>query len=897
MNTKLKDGGVYIDWASLTDIRAWIYSDAQKALAGRADVTIDQEDSTKAVLVYAGTKAQYPGINRLIIQARYNGSLKTYDRPVFNFVARTAEATGNVTIDDPETNVEIEVQDVSSSILDATIAAAITAAVRAEEAAAAAEHMVDIHQGPPGPAGKAPYIDETTGSWFVWDDQTEQYVDSGSPAQGPTGNGIASWSVVESQEDGGSNVVTVVFTNGDSESFTVKNGNTGATPNLTIGTVETGAAGSQAEATINGTAANPVLNLRIPQGAPGVVQAKYVQVEVLPTASASTMDALYLVPSELNVANVYDVYYTSQVGRDTYSWIMLCTTQINLADYATKEEVAQLELKVDDLELAKSYTVEGGTSPNLFDKTTMIDGFISENYGSIGSNEGSKTSAPIPVIPGHYYLISGRTLTGVYSMRCLDANLSNSWMTPCVASTGDSYAKFALPDEAGNARVVNGQFKVPSGAAYVQITIKYDTTNGSPDAVMVTHLGDTYSANPPAPEYQPYGTDFKIKRSALPESLEEDLDGMQNEIDEVSDHFDKVESPNLFNKDNPLVKSGYYSADGVFHANVNHYSVTHPIALKAGVEYKAVYPDGLGASNTCIAIVDADNNPTGTKLIGTISGGYIIVTPSSDVLVSYNCGYDGEDTLMVCKSADYPAEYTPYYSYTRLADIVMDTNLTGKSVIFTGDSICQATLDTPSGAGWAKRIGDKYGMIWQNKGINGGTLIDKDLVGSSFTISDTDFGTGADYIILEGGTNDADRIGSIIDGTTPAYYGSYSETGYSDNFTNDTFCGAVEYLLKKVVSTYPTAKVGFIIAPKMGVSNDYTKEGNNRRAYFETIIKLCKKWGVPVLNLWDECTMNPKLPAHYTADDHGLFYYDGQHPVKAGYDFITPIIEAWMETL
>lgn len=46
-------------------------------------------------------------------------------------------------------------------------------------------------------------------------------------------------------------------------------GATGATPNMTIGTVETLQEGSQATATITGTTANPVLNLGIPVGATG----------------------------------------------------------------------------------------------------------------------------------------------------------------------------------------------------------------------------------------------------------------------------------------------------------------------------------------------------------------------------------------------------------------------------------------------------------------------------------------------------------------------------------------------------------------------------------------------------------------------------------------------------
>ena len=49
-------------------------------------------------------------------------------------------------------------------------------------------------------------------------------------------------------------------------------GETGATPNLTIGTVTTGTEGSQATATISGTAENPILNLTIPRGMTGKVE-------------------------------------------------------------------------------------------------------------------------------------------------------------------------------------------------------------------------------------------------------------------------------------------------------------------------------------------------------------------------------------------------------------------------------------------------------------------------------------------------------------------------------------------------------------------------------------------------------------------------------------------------
>ena len=106
--------------------------------------------------------------------------------------------------------------------------ASTAATNRANDAAAAAEHMVDIHQGPQGPEGK-PAVLGNNGNWWTWDEDTEQYVDTGQRAQGPTG----------------------------------------ATPNFSIGTVTTGAAGSQAAATITGTTDNPALNLTIPKGDKG----------------------------------------------------------------------------------------------------------------------------------------------------------------------------------------------------------------------------------------------------------------------------------------------------------------------------------------------------------------------------------------------------------------------------------------------------------------------------------------------------------------------------------------------------------------------------------------------------------------------------------------------------
>ena len=142
--TRLKDGGIYVDWSLMKDIRVFIYSDAQKAMAGRCTVSVSTEDPSILVCEYAATKPQYLGVNRIVVQCRYHDRIKTYDKPAFRIVRTTDEVDGEmVELDDPIVDIELEVQDVSSSILDAAIAACVKVTAEAKD-------VVDVHRGPEG---------------------------------------------------------------------------------------------------------------------------------------------------------------------------------------------------------------------------------------------------------------------------------------------------------------------------------------------------------------------------------------------------------------------------------------------------------------------------------------------------------------------------------------------------------------------------------------------------------------------------------------------------------------------------------------------------------------------------------------------------------------------------
>ena len=85
--------------------------------------------------------------------------------------------------------------------------------------------------------------------------------------QGETGNGIQS--IVLNADY----TLTVTYTNGQTWTSGSIRGETGATPRLTIGTVQTLEPGQSATAEITGTPEDPVLNLGIPQGQAGASDA------------------------------------------------------------------------------------------------------------------------------------------------------------------------------------------------------------------------------------------------------------------------------------------------------------------------------------------------------------------------------------------------------------------------------------------------------------------------------------------------------------------------------------------------------------------------------------------------------------------------------------------------
>ena len=445
----------------------------------------------------------------------------------------------------------------------------------------------------------------------------------------------------------------------------------------------------------------------------------------------------------------------------------------------------------------------------------------------------------------------------------------------------------------------------PIGAAYLRVTI----ANADLNTFMVTRgsYPETYFAY----------NQINLKENVIANVV----------ADDAISFIDKVEKINIYDPNDPdIIVGKYIKSDNTYVANAN-LKVSGYLEVKQNTYYMIpVYTNFFGSSTSNVQYIceyDKDKNFIGTKRYTTMVTDDIWSWHFTNPLVKYikvNVGVADENSnyiltpyhsasnfMVLDNGGEYaPTRFYPYGQQLTIADnanpAAENTNnpLFEKNIVFLGDSICQGDEE---GSGWSGRIGKKNKMLWLNQGIDGSTITAS--LGVSTICTRTIKMDNPDYVIFEGGTNDADRIGSILNGNVPASFGTFNENNYGTNdsetyygFDITTFCGAFDYLCKRLIVNYAGSKIGYIIPQKMGSgASSYAIESNNRRAYFGYAEKFCKKWGIPYINLWDGCYLNPKIPTLYTSGDTDSFYKDGQHLRDHGYDYISPMIEGWLKTL
>lgn len=217
------------------------------------------------------------------------------------------------------------------------------------------------------------------------------------------------------------------------------------------------------------------------------------------------------------------------------------------------------------------------------------------------------------------------------------------------------------------------------------------------------------------------------------------------------------------------------------------------------------------------------------------------------------------------------------------------SSLYGKRALFAGDSISFGYADTPVGGvsrAWAGRLAYRYNMDCTNASVSGATLTAKypaNRILSQLTPHLTD---SYDYVILEGGFNDANPNGKGQD----APVGTVTPPGTEAGFDAATFAGALEELFATVKSAFPKAQIGFILTYR---TEKHPAAAAVFATYVPAALEACEKWGVSCLNWFGDDTVNREV----LATDTYTYLRDGVHPGSAAYDRLTPYVAAFMEAM
>lgn len=226
-------------------------------------------------------------------------------------------------------------------------------------------------------------------------------------------------------------------------------------------------------------------------------------------------------------------------------------------------------------------------------------------------------------------------------------------------------------------------------------------------------------------------------------------------------------------------------------------------------------------------------------------------------------------------------------------------DLKGKKLLVFGDSIMYGSGNDGFGVGeyLQKDLGftvTKYAVGGARVGYQSGKswLIDQ----IKQAIADK---AEADYIVFDGFTNDCNISEGAVLPDVPLGEMSLGYEGF-DIFRvkkeNSEFSRCFEESVCAFINYFPKAKILFVRPHNMGRRDDRLQ-----KLYGERALAICKKWGVPAVDLYSESGLNTFLPSHrdlFTCDSYGWGRGDCTHPNALGYELkYMPLIKGKLLTL
>ena len=127
-------------------------------------------------------------------------------------------------------------------------------------------------------------------------------------------------------------------------------------------------------------------------------------------------------------------------------------------------------------------------------------------------------------------------------------------------------------------------------------------------------------------------------------------------------------------------------------------------------------------------------------------------------------------------------------------------------------------------------------------------------------------------------------------------FGSGADLGTSSDTGTDTIAGAINTTIDNLYSILPTVPLG-IISPTPWHTSDLNNENNSATKYARLLAEICRKRGIPFLDLYFSSGLRP-----WDAEYRTLMYSkdpvgNGTHPDESGHKLIAPQFREFIKTL
>lgn len=258
-------------------------------------------------------------------------------------------------------------------------------------------------------------------------------------------------------------------------------------------------------------------------------------------------------------------------------------------------------------------------------------------------------------------------------------------------------------------------------------------------------------------------------------------------------------------------------------------------------------------------------------------------TATEDCYIRFNVYTAEKDRAMVIRGDSLPSKYVGYNQYViKALNYDKFYNVLSGNYLFVGDSICYGAGASEKG-GYAKLISNlNPNMSYKNIAVSGATICRRteDNPGTSILNKieeEITLNNIYKHIVLEGAINDLWNQNTWT-------LGSYDEYDRTSSLNELTICGAFESLIRKCKSKWEDAFIYYVIP--------HTIDRKNTKLGFDTLINICKKYNVIVIDLRELSGQDVSIEyvkKTYTLTD-GVG--DGVHNNDLGYEkfYIKPII-------